>query len=377
MPVRSKRILIALAVSAALFVSGCASPSGGVTTATVISLATPAVAVVPTYDARASRTVTVTPVGFIAPSGGLPVPTLLPPSSPCPTVVGATRAVSLVTAPATTATPAMTGGTVLPALTATPLPVPTCSRSVRGAPAGSEAAPIPPTAAGSTCTFPALASVPPPPATPLSPTGSPPPTVTAIAAITPGPSPAIGVSRPGTATRTAGPATPAPQIAVRGTVAPTIAPTATVGPSPALPTATRVGVPARRQFLSTTIDGTPGVLALTPVAMPTSPDLPAFSQGEVCTYVRTHPPHGNKLTTYAAPDYRVTAITLTTLGQFDLMFGTSGIAPADTLVYVVELAGEFTISGGPAPGVVNSYASYMEVFDAHTGRILIEGGFAR
>jgi len=43
---------------------------------------------------------------------------------------------------------------------------------------------------------------------------------------------------------------------------------------------------------------------------------------------------------------------------------------------VVELAGQFTMSGGPPPGSVNTYANYVEVFDAHTGRLLIEGGFA-
>lgn len=239
-------------------------------------------------------------------------------------------------------------------------------------------APLPtPTAVGSICTLPALASPPPTRAPVPSPTGSPPPTATAIVVVTPTPTSAIGVSRPGAAAVTAVPVASMPRIAISGTVAPTVAPTATVGPPPAAPTATRGGVPARRQFLSSTIDGTPGEPALNPVAAPASPEQSAFSQEEVCVYTRTHPPHGNGITTNAAPDYQVTAITLTTLGQFDLMFGTGGIAPTDTLVYMVELAGQFTISGGPAPGFVNSYPSYVEVFDAHSGRLLIEGGFAR
>ena len=248
---RSKHTLIAISLGAALFVSGCTSPTGGLTTATVILLTTP-------------------------------------------------------------------------------------------------------TAVGSACVLPELASVPPTPVPPPSPTDSPPSTATAIALATPAATSAIIATRSGTAALTAVRATAAPQITINGTVAPTVAPTATVGPPPATPTATRVGVPARRQFLSTTIDGTPGVPALTPVAVSASPGPSAFSQGEVCAYVRTHPPHGNKLTTNAAPDYQVIAITLTTLDQFDQMFGTSGIAPAETLVYVVELAGQFTISGGPAPGFANS-----------------------
>ena len=221
-----------------------------------------------------------------------------------------------------------------------------------------------PTAVVSACILPALALAPATSAPLPSPTGPPPPTRTAA-------------PRSGTAGPTAPPVNSVSKIAIGGTVPPTISPTATIVPPSAAPTATRVGVPPRRQFLTTTIDGTPGEPALIPVATPPSPDEPAFSQGEICAYVRTHPPHGNGITTNAAPDYRVTAIMLTTLGQFDLMFGESGIAPADTLVYVVELAGQFTISGGPAPAFANNYPSYVEVFDAHTGRLLIEGGFAR
>jgi len=227
-----------------------------------------------------------------------------------------------------------------------------------------------------TCILPALASVPPAPPSPPSPTGSPPATFTAIAAATPLASPAIGTPRPSASALPTVPLAPTPPAATRGTVAPTIAPTATAGPPPAPPTATRVGVPERREFLSTTFSGTPGAPALIPAAMPASPDLPAFSQGELCIYVRTHAPHGNKITTDAAPDYRVTAITLTTLDQFDRRFGTETHASPETPVYVVELAGQFTMSGGPPPGSVNTYANYVEVFDAHTGRLLIEGGFA-
>jgi hypothetical protein len=213
---------------------------------------------------------------------------------------------------------------------------------------------IPPatrTAVGSACILPALASPPPTSAPPvLSPPRS------SVISLPP-------TLRPSTASDNAHPSA----------IPPTVAPTATVGPPPATPTATRVGVPPRRQFLSTS-GGEPG---LGPVATPASPDQPAFSQEEVCAYARTHPPHGSKITTNAAPDYQVTAITLTTLGQFDLMFGVGAIAPADTLVYVVELAGQFTMSGGPGPGVSNSYPNYVDVFDAHSGRLLIEGGFAR
>lgn len=225
----------------------------------------------------------------------------------------------------------------------------------------------------STCTLPALASIPPPPTPPPSPTGSPPPTFTAIIVVTPVSSPTIGTPRPGAFAPPTVPFIPTPSTAVKGTI--TL--TATVGSPPATPTATRVGVPQRRQFVSSIFSGTPGVPALTPVGMSASPDLPAFTQADVCIYVRTHAPHSFKITTDAAPDYRVTAITLTTLDQLNQQFGAETQASPETLVYMVEMAGQFTMSGGPPPGFSNTYPNYMEVFDAHTGRLIIEGGFAR
>jgi len=333
---RAGRLPLIAPCTFVLLLSACIAPAGRVTTATPITFPTPTATPLfaPTNDARAYTTVTVTPIGYVAPTGGA-IPPLLPPAVPCPTAIGATLAAAgqETTPVATEAT-----GRRAPILT---VPPPAICGGATG----------PPTAT-------AIAGrLPPPPPLP-TPRPNPPPTTGAVT----------------------GPATtfiPTPPVSPGGTgpIPPTAS--ATPGPPTRIPTATRVGVPPHRQFVSTTVDSTPGVPALPTVATTTTPGKPAYTADEVRAYVLRNPPHGNKITTSAAPGYTVVAVTLVTADQFDQRFGTGTQVPPETLVYMVELAGQFTMSGGPAPGTVNTYPSYIEVFDAHTGRLLIEGGFTR
>jgi len=356
---------------AALLVTGCASPGGGVTTATVAPLPTPtAIIFAPTYDPR-TRVVTPTPVGFVAPTGGLPAPTMqsLPPTAtPCPMPVGATLASGGTTPPIIFATAqASTGSPPPPVLTATPAPVPPCP-GIAGMPtttvSGSLASPAPPP----TRAVPTAAPISAPPTRPLPSPG----TMT-----TPAPDALI-------ATATAFAAFPG--TAVNGPVPPTVPPTLTAPPGPptALPTATRVGVPARFApitFIGNSRDGSAGIGGVTP-RNPTAPaGQPTYDEADLRAFVLAHPPIGGGIAIAAAPGYTVARVTLTTLGAFNLAFGFpyepgGGRAP-DTLVYVVELAGQFTMSGGPAPGRIGTFPMCVEVFDARTGDLYLEGGFER
>ena len=320
---RTGRLPLIVSCAFALLLSACTAPAGGSTTATPIALSTSAATPLfaPTYDVRAHTTVTVTPIGYVAPTGGA-VPPPPPLAAPCPTAIGATLAAATETraSPLPTATPVTCDGASGP------------STATVGA-----------------------GRLPPPPPTRPDPRSTAPSAGGPAATFTPTPTP----GSPGGA----GP-TPPTASAVPGSPAP-------------IPTTTRVGVPPHRQFVSTAVDRTPGIPALPTVAATTPPDRPAYTADEVRAYALRTPPHGSDITTSAAPGYTIAAVMLATVAQFDAQFGAGTPAPPETLVYVVELAGQFTMSGGPAPGTVNTYPRYIEVFDAHTGRLLIEGGFAR
>ncbi len=285
-------------------------------------------------------------------------------ATPCSVPVGATLASGGTTPPTIVVTTQASTGSPPPlVLTATPAPVPTCP-GIAGMPtattSGFLASPAPPPTRAAPTTAPISA-----PATrPLPSPG----TMT-----TPAPDALIAAAT----TFAAFPGT-----IVNGPVPPTL--TATPGPPTALPIATRVGVPARFApitFVGNSRDGGAGIGGVTP-RNPTAPaGQPTYDEADLRTFVLAHPPIGGGITIAAAPGYTVARVTLTTLGAFNLAFGfpyePGGGRSPDTLVYVVELAGQFTMSGGPAPGRIGTFPMCVEVFDARTGDIYLEGGFER
>jgi len=218
------------------------------------------------------------------------------------------------------------------------------------------------------CTPPARSI--PEPTAPPSPTasGPPPPTATAIALVTP--TRDRPPDRPSAPPRiVAGGPPPTPmRPAGTGPVPPTVALTATPGPPPSSPTATRVGVPSRRLFISMG-NGGAGVPGITPRAAAAPPDMPTYREEDVCAFARTHPLRGMGIT--------IVSIRRTTVGEVDRAYGTRLTPPEATLVYTVEMQGVFTFSDGPAPGRLGTFPTGIAVFDARTGEILLEGGIAR
>jgi len=226
------------------------------------------------------------------------------------------------------------------------------------------------------CTPPARA-IPQPTATPPpTASGPPPPTATAIALVTP--TRDRPPERPSAPPRiVAGGSSPTPmRPAGTGPVPPTVAPIATPGPPPPSPTATRVGVPPRRLFISMG-NGGAGVPGITPRAVTAPPGMPTYSEQEVCAFARPHPLRGMGITIATAPDYTITSIHLTTVGECAQAYGTRLMPPEATLVDAVEMHGMFTFSGGPAPGRLGTFPTGIAIVDARTGEILLEGGLAR
>lgn len=315
------RFCVLASIALVLLLAGCISSAGGVTTATVPVLSTPiptptlmsmaisVPAVAPTYDVRAHVTTTATP---------------------CPTLIGVTIVVAAQNPAASAATAAANH------LAGTPAPI--------GVPplVGCNGTTGPPT-------FTAIAGhlTPPPP----------PPTAR--------PNPPLAISTP---TAPGGPSatfTPTPA-GSPGTGAIPATGTATPGPNkPIFPTATatRVGVPPRFSpitFGGNGNDGGAGIHGITPRNLAAPPDTPTYSEADLRAFVLANPPIGGSISITATPGYTVARITLTRLGAFNLAFGfpyepaVVGRSP-DTLVYVVELAGQFMMSGGPPPGRINAF----------------------
>lgn len=144
--------------------------------------------------------------------------------------------------------------------------------------------------------------------------------------------------------------------------------TATPGsPAPA-PAPTRFGVPSGAYI--TTV---PGVPAITPRNPAAPPGTATYTEQDVRDYVQAHPPVGGRISIYTAPGYTVSRLVLVRADVFALDYGVPLQAPPDTLVYAVEVSGQFTIAGGPYPGVRGFFPLCVVVFDARTGDILTQG----
>jgi hypothetical protein len=98
--------------------------------------------------------------------------------------------------------------------------------------------------------------------------------------------------------------------------------------------------------------------------------VPGFTLDDVKRYVGTHPVR----TSDARPrTYTITRAEFMNSKQVsDLLSGARTGFPEDYMLCYVELAGTFTFSG--PRGATRIYQRGFEVFDAHTGNLLMVGG---
>lgn len=113
-----------------------------------------------------------------------------------------------------------------------------------------------------------------------------------------------------------------------------------------------------------------GLPAITPRNKAVSASTPTFTTDDVVQYVHAHPMPDASL---SGPKPVITRIAFLTSREVSILLkGESTGVPDDTLLCYVELSGTFTFSG--SAGVTVTYHTGVEVFDAHTGNLLITGG---
>ncbi len=113
-----------------------------------------------------------------------------------------------------------------------------------------------------------------------------------------------------------------------------------------------------------------GLPAITPRNTAVGASTPTFTTDDVVQYVHAHPMPDASL---SGPKPVITRIAFLTSREVSTRLkGESTGVPDDTLLCYVELSGTFTFSG--SSGVTVTYHTGVEVFDAHTGNLLITGG---
>lgn len=113
-----------------------------------------------------------------------------------------------------------------------------------------------------------------------------------------------------------------------------------------------------------------GSPAIHPQYSQTDPTTPAYTAADVIQYVGSHPmPHSISAGLHPV----VVSVRFLTSNQISAMLGgeSTGL-PDDTLLCYVELRGTFVFPGPQSTTV--TYARGFEVFDAHSGNILMGGG---
>lgn len=130
--------------------------------------------------------------------------------------------------------------------------------------------------------------------------------------------------------------------------------------------------PGASATASTAPIGAPAIVPRASAAStgPTS-TAPAFSTADVVQYVTTHPIWRN-LAPWATPTV-VQVEFLTSQQVTSLLSGESTGMPDGALLCYVQLRGTFTFAG--SSGKTVTYHTGYEVFDAHTGNLLMAGGF--
>ena len=113
-----------------------------------------------------------------------------------------------------------------------------------------------------------------------------------------------------------------------------------------------------------------GLPAITPRNKAVGASTPTFTTDDVVQYVHAHSMPDASL---SGPKPVITRIAFLTSREVSILLkGESTGVPDDTLLCYVELSGTFTFSG--SSGVTVTYHTGVEVFDAHTGNLLITGG---
>jgi hypothetical protein len=115
-------------------------------------------------------------------------------------------------------------------------------------------------------------------------------------------------------------------------------------------------------------DKAPGVPAIHPRTTTANPATPAFTKADVEQYVNNNP-----MPRDLAPWHPVIVkVVFATSLQVSTMLGESTGVSDTTLLCYIELQGTFSFS---APdGTPVTYQRGFEVFDAHTGNLLMSGG---
>lgn len=113
-----------------------------------------------------------------------------------------------------------------------------------------------------------------------------------------------------------------------------------------------------------------GAPAIRPRTTTADASTPAFTVADVEQYVTTNSlPHA--LPTTVRPT--IVKITFLTSQQVSTLLHTTTGLPDATLLCYVELQGSFTFAG-PRGTTTPTFSTGFEVFDAHTGNLLISGG---
>ena len=102
---------------------------------------------------------------------------------------------------------------------------------------------------------------------------------------------------------------------------------------------------------------------------PGTKGTPAFTEDDVRQYVSKHrlPNESKKL------DFKITSIRFISSKEVSVLLnGASTGFPDDYPLCYVELSGTFTFSG--PKGASATYPRGIEIFDAHTGNLIITGG---
>ena len=117
----------------------------------------------------------------------------------------------------------------------------------------------------------------------------------------------------------------------------------------------------------------PGVPAISPRVGAFSPSQAAFTHDDVMQYVNTHPiPQAHVV----KGSLKVTGVSLLMSQQVSVLLDGESTGVADnTLLCFVEFRGDVVfISGAPGATRPLSFSHVYEVFDAHTGNLLMQGG---
>ncbi len=168
-------------------------------------------------------------------------------------------------------------------------------------------------------------------------------------------------------------------LAAAGAVAPAgqptpAAPAAGVGPSTMrMPDGYPAQVPAFKSdtdIRSTTqVTGSP---AIQPTLKGTAPQTPAFTAMDVIGYQQTHNPNAVGNYTSATTIGVVKIEFLTERALRTRIPGARAIDP-DTLLCYVQYSGDFLLNSPSSGALPTHYQRAAEVFDAHSGNLLMEG----